>query len=254
LSAPSGAKSVSGGQLQLKNSYESIVFDLFHTIVDPEEFRPKSYGRAKSVAEALKVDLQSFTSYWSNTLALRNTDRSQTVVKLIETYLAQQGKKFDEEVVAMVDSEMGRYQDIAILNPRPDIVSALQTLARRGMKLGLLSNCDEREIRRWPDSPLAQYFHAACFSCDIGFTKPDPKAFSTVLERLGTSARKAAYVGDGGSNELEGARQAGFGLVVFMEHFVASNGLRSPDELETFRRTADIVIHRATELPNLLEY
>src|SRR5207245_415591 len=68
------AESVSGGQ-QLNHSYESIVFDLFHTIVDPEEFRPKSYRRAELAARALNVDLQSFTSYWSNTLALRNTDR-----------------------------------------------------------------------------------------------------------------------------------------------------------------------------------
>ena len=147
---------------------------------------------------------------------------------------------------------MGRYQDMAILNPRPDIVSALRNLAHRGMKLGLLSNCDEREIRRWPDSPLAQYFNVACFSCDIGFTKPNPKAFSTVLERLETSPGKAAYVGDGGSNELEAARKARFGLVVFMEGFVASNGLRTPDELETFRRTADITIRWTGELPKLL--
>ena len=246
------AESVSGGQ-QLNHSYESIVFDLFHTIVDPEEFRPTSYRRAELAARALNVDLQSFTSYWSNTLALRNTDRSQTVVKLTEVYLALHGKKFDEEAVARVDREMGRYQDIAILNPRPEIVSALQTLAQGGMKLGLLSNCDEREIRRWPDSPLDQYFNAACFSCDIGFTKPNPKAFRIVLERLGTSPRKAAYVGDGGSNELEGARQAGFGRVVFMEGFVASNGLRNPEELETFRRTADVVIRQIGELPKLLE-
>jgi hypothetical protein len=38
-----------------------------------------------------------------------------------------------------------------------------------------------------------------------------------------------------------------------MEGFVANNGLRNPDELETFRRTADIVIRRAGELPKLLE-
>ncbi|HLC11218.1 MAG TPA: HAD family hydrolase, partial [Candidatus Bathyarchaeia archaeon] len=158
-----------------------------------------------------------------------------------------------EEAVARVDKEMGRYQDMAILNPRHDIASAIQILAQRGLKLGLLSNCDEREIRRWPDSPLAQYFNATCFSCDIGFTKPHPKAFSIVLERLGTSPQEAAYVGDGGSKELEGARQAGFGLVVLMEGFVANNGLRTPDELETLRRTADIVLSQIGELPKLLE-
>ena len=160
----------------------------------------------------------------------------------------------DEEIVARVDREMGHYQDMAILNPRPEIISALQSLGRRELKIGLLSDCDERDIRRWPDSPLAKYFDATCFSCEIGFTKPDPKAFSTVLERLGTSPQKAAYVGDGGSMELEGAKQAGFGLVVFMEGFVANNGLWNPDQMETFRRTADTVIRQVDELPKLLEH
>lgn len=231
---------------------KSVVFDLFHTIVDPEDFRPKSYRRADLVAQELNVDLRSFSSYWSDSLARRNTARSQTIVKLIKDYLSLHGKKFDEEIIAKVDLEMGRYQDMAILNPRPETVSGLETLAQRGMKLGLLSNCDEREIRRWPDSPLAQYFDAVCFSCDIGFTKPSPTAFTIVLERLGTSPREAVYVGDGGSNELEGARQAGFRLVVFMEGFVANNGLRNPSEIETFRRTADMVIRQVSELPKLL--
>src|SRR3989442_8242790 len=194
------------------------------------------------------------------TLTLNTIESALTMDKLIEEFLALNGKTIDEDAVVRVDREMGRYQDMAILNPRPEIISALQTLGQRGLnlgqrglKLGLLSDCDERDIRRWPESPLAQYFDAACFSCDIGYTKPDPKAFSTVLERLGTSPQKAAYIGDGGSKELEGARQAGFGLVIFMEGFVANNGLRNPDELETFRRTADIVIRRAGELPKLLE-
>lgn len=135
----------------MRHSYESAVFDLFHTIVDPEEFRPKSYRRVEFVAQALNLDLQSFTSYWSNTLALRTIDRSQTIVKLIEAYLTLHGKRFDEEAVVRVDREMGRYQDMAILNPRPEIISALQTLGQRGLKLGLLSDCDERDIRGGPN-------------------------------------------------------------------------------------------------------
>src|SRR2546427_11470131 len=96
----------------MRHSYESAVFDLFHTIVDPEEFRPKSYRRVEFVDQALNLDLQSFTTYWSNTLALRTIVRSQTMVKLIEAYLALHGKTFDEEAVVRVDREMGRYQDM----------------------------------------------------------------------------------------------------------------------------------------------
>jgi FMN phosphatase YigB (HAD superfamily) len=119
---------------------------------------------------------------------------------------------------------------MAILNPQPNIVSTLQSLSKRGFKLGLLSNCDEREIREWSNSPLEQYFNAVCFSCDIGHTKPYPMTYATILEKLETTAEKSVYMGDGGSSELEGAKKAGFGLVVFMEGFVSTNCLRKPSE------------------------
>lgn len=233
--------------------YEAVVFDLFRTIVDPEELRPRNQLRAQLVANILNVDAQSFTSYWSDTRALRNTSRSQTIVKLIEAYVAKHGGKLDEQTLARIDYEIGRYQDMAILNPRPNIVSPLQSLSQGGLKLGPLSNCDEREIRQWSNSSLAQYFNAVCFSCDIGHTKPDLITYATILERLKTTAQKSVYVGDGGSSELEGAKKAGFGLVVFMEGFVSTNGLRKPGELEVFRRKADVTIHEVSELLNILE-
>lgn len=43
----------------------------------------------------------------------------------------------------------------------------------------------------------------------------------------GVAAGRAVFVGDGGSNELTGAKAAGFGLVVFMRGFVVRNGLRT---------------------------
>jgi putative hydrolase of the HAD superfamily len=233
--------------------YSAIVFDLFHTIVDPEDFRPKDHRRAEQVVKLLRVDAAKFSSYWSKTLSTRNTSRSVTPIHLVEQFLAKEGLTRDREVLAKIDYELGRFQDMALLNPRPDVVSALRSLRDQGLKLGLLSNCDSREARQWPNSPIAPLFHSACFSYDIGVVKPDARAYETVLERLGEIGKRSVYVGDGGSNELQGAKAAGIKLTVFMEGFVASNGLRTPDEIQRFRRVADVSIHRLEELiPRLI--
>jgi FMN phosphatase YigB (HAD superfamily) len=231
--------------------FEGVVFDLFHTIVDPEDFRPKNERPAQIASELLDVDTRSFGSYWSETRPVRNTRRSETVTKLLRDFLASQGRRADPETLARIDYEMGRYQDMAILNPRPDVLAALRTLSDLGGKVGLLSNCDEREIRQWSNSPLAACFNAVCFSCDTGHVKPEPEAYTEILDRLGVVARRSVYVGDGGSNELDGAVKAGFGLVVFMAGFVTTNGLRKPEELEVFDRTAHVSINDISELLHL---
>ena len=232
--------------------FSAVVFDLFHTIVDPEDFSPKDYRRPDIVAGLLGVDAREFSSYWSETLAVRNTSRSMTPIVLVEKFLERNGVKYDQDVMVGVDYELGRFQDTALLKPRPEIVSALRTIADRGIKMGLLTNCDEREVRQWPNSPIAQFFHAACFSFDIGVRKPELKAYQTVLASLGQESQKAVYVGDGGSNELEGANASGFKLTVFMEGFVASNGLRKPSEIQEFRKVADVSIRRLDELVSTL--
>jgi putative hydrolase of the HAD superfamily len=232
--------------------YSAVVFDLFHTIVDPEDFRPKDHHRAEQAAKLLRVDTTKFSSYWSKTLSIRNTSRSMTPIHLVEQFLAREGLTRDKELLAKVDYELGQFQDMALLNPRSEIVSALRSLRDRGLKLGLLTNCDSREARQWPNSPMAPFFHSACFSYDIGVMKPELRAYETVLERLGEIGKRTVYVGDGGSNELEGAKRAGIKLIVFMEGFVVSNGLRKPNEIEGFRRVADVTINGLEELVSRL--
>jgi len=232
--------------------YSAVVFDLFHTIVDPEDFRPKDHHRGEQVAKLLRVDVAKFSSYWSTTLSIRNTSGSMTPIHLVERFLAEEGLTRDKELLAKVGYELGRFQDMALLNPRLEVVSALRSLRDQGLKLGLLTNCDLREVWQWPNSPIAPLFHSACFSYEIGVMKPGVRAYETVLERLGEIAKSSVYVGDGGSDELEGAKAAGFKLTVFMEGFVASNRLRSPDEIQGFRREADVTIRGLEELVSLL--
>ena len=50
---------------------QAVVFDLFHTLIDPEDFRPKEYRRASVVADILGLPQDEFRVFWDSTQTTR---------------------------------------------------------------------------------------------------------------------------------------------------------------------------------------
>lgn len=223
----------------------AVVFDLFHTLVDPEDFRPPGSSRVDEVARLLGLDAGHLRASWEATREARNRGERH-FAELLSAHAYQ-----SPERLAEADRLYGRHQDAALRNPRPEVERAVAALAGGSLGLGLLSNAESRDVRAWPESPLAPHFRAAHFSCHTGQLKPEPEAYRGVLTELGVGADQAAFVGDGASDELAGARAVGFALVVFMRGFVASNGLRTPEELRTREAQADLTVDRLGDLVGL---
>jgi putative hydrolase of the HAD superfamily len=227
----------------------AIAFDLFHTLVDPEEFRPPTFRRARAVAEQLGIDPGRFERAWAAGLAARQVACRPTVLERVQEYCRTNGVAPPPTVWTEVDDLLGRYQDLAIRNPRPAVIATLDRLRRRGWTLGLISNCDEREIRALPGSELARRFDGVVLSCEVGAAKPSADAFRALIPRWGGVPLEAAiFVGDGSADEIPGAQRAGFARVLFQSGFVATNGLRSAEENERIRAAADAEIGDVAEL------
>jgi putative hydrolase of the HAD superfamily len=227
----------------MKNmSTKGIVFDLFQTLVDPEEFRPKEYRRAQAAADILGLDKVAFFAYWKETQQERMTT-SKPELQYVKDFVVNSGKTPpSSRALERADEALGCYEDLALLKPRKDVVAPIKRLASRGYRLGLLSNTYERFVREWPNSPLASSFDATAFSDEIGVMKPERKAYVVILRRLRLDAKVCAYVGDGGSQELIGAKGAGFRRVVFMKKFVSRNGMKNAEELQEIAGQADVSV------------
>lgn len=137
-------------------------------------------------------------------------------------------------------------------NSPAGVVETLRDLRDRGLRLGLLSNAHERDVRRLPESPLSQCFDATVFSCSAGVMKPNVAAYRAVLDELGVSASRAAFVGDGDSGEFGGACRAGFLMVVAVTGPALSSGFRSQEEMQEVTAEADAVTSDVAALPALL--
>lgn len=228
---------------------DTVVFDLFHTLVNPEEFLADSHRRAERIAEALELDPVEFAGYWRESCPARNSARHPSVTERVLEHCARIGSPRDPGSVESALDHAGIPDDRALARPAASVMETLRVLRERGYRLGVLSNCDAYEARGWDRSPLASIVDAAALSCDTGALKPEPEAYAGILRRLGAaSPAYAAYVGDGESGELVGARRFGFGRIVLMEGFVRGTNFPGAARLPQARQEADAVVRDLREL------
>lgn len=227
----------------------AVIFDLFHTLVSPEDMWPAGFNRERAAAGALGIDPVLFEAFWRNTGRSRYTGAS--VARLLESAADVQGAVVTEGALEAALELYGRYHDLALASPRPEVTAGLAALRDAGHSLALLSNADDREVARWSESPLARLISTACFSFQIGVAKPDPGAYTTVLSRLDASARSIVYVGDGGSSEFEGARRAGIQTIVCVTGFGTPGGLRTLQAIEEASHIAD---HTVSSVADVASY
>ncbi|MDY6845011.1 MAG: HAD family hydrolase, partial [Thermodesulfobacteriota bacterium] len=120
-------------------------------------------------------------------------------------------------------------------------LSELKTL---GKKIGLISNADESEIAAWDRSPIAHLFDSTIFSCRVGCAKPEPGIYRLCMQELGVTSHQCLFVGDGGSHELEGAKDLQI-TTVMMTGIISELW---PDRIDERRLYADYVIDQLSEL------
>ena len=96
--------------------------------------------------------------------------------------------------------------------PVEGVVEACRRLARRGLRLAVVSNWDVGLHDHLDALDLDGLFAAVVTSAEAGAPKPNPAVFVLALERLGVPPERAVHVGDSAADE-EGARAAGMRFV-----------------------------------------
>lgn len=91
-----------------------------------------------------------------------------------------------------------------------DVRPALDALASRGLRLGIVSNWDERLRVLLQRLRLHTCFETMVISCEVGFPKPSPAIFAHAAVKLGLPPPAILHVGDSLELDVRGARAAGF--------------------------------------------
>jgi 2-haloacid dehalogenase len=109
----------------------------------------------------------------------------------------------------------------------PESVAVLEALAARGVPLYALTNWSHETFHHararfgW-----LEHFRDIVVSGNVGITKPDPRIFRLMLERIGVEPAAVAFIDDVAEN-VEGARSVGMRAV----HFTSPAALRASPAL-----------------------
>ena len=95
-----------------------------------------------------------------------------------------------------------------------DVVPTLKALAARGLKLGVISNWDERLRPLLKRLKLAGYFEVIVVSREVGAAKPSPAIFEHAVRSLRLPPGAVLHVGDSVSMDVRGARAAGLPVLL----------------------------------------
>jgi putative hydrolase of the HAD superfamily len=221
----------------------AIIFDLFHTLISvkTDGFSAPSTAAILGIPEARWNTLIFEQS--EDRLCGRMTDPIQIIGQLAEIA----GVEVPPEKIARAARTRQMRFEASLEAVQTHVLETLDRIRQAGALTALCSNADCLERKGWDKSPLKGRFDATVFSCDVGCMKPQKEIYQICLDRLEVRADETLFVGDGGSNELTGAKAVGIKTVLTTE--IISR--RWPEVVAQRKQDADYVI---TNVEQILEY
>jgi len=222
-------------------SKKAVIFDLFHTLTAIET----TWGNGlPPTHEMLGVSKEAWSFQLFQNSRERLTGKTTDPSKIVsEIAWAIDPSISPEKIEAAVENRKKRFS--AALTDIPDeTINVLKRLKAMKKKIGLISNADVMEVAAWSQSPLMPLFDSTVLSCFAGCAKPEKEIYQISLQQMKVAPEESIFVGDGGSNELEGAKNLGITAVMI------AGIVRKiyPETIEERMRQADFVIEYLCEL------
>jgi putative hydrolase of the HAD superfamily len=184
----------------------AVLFDLFGTLV-PGGTRAARDAVVRAAARDLGVDENQFADAFRNTFDDRVHGRLGDVEATLGVLASRLQAGYSQEAVKRA---AGRRLDFTReLLAASWALEVLDDLRSAGFAIGVVSDCSAETPTLWADCALSSRVDAVAFSCVLGIRKPDPRIYLAATGQLGADPEDCIFIGDGGSNELSGARRLG---------------------------------------------
>lgn len=235
---------------------QAIVFDYGNTLV---EFGKRQIGACDmAIADVLErlfgpVDREALRAvrdrdrmapYAGDPPTYRENDLRTITPNMVRALYRREA--FEAEIAEIIRVRLETF--VGATEATVEVIGLLQRLhARR--RLGVLSNYPDGDaIRRsLRKTGLARHLDAVVVSGDIGFAKPHPLPFETILHELVLPPEQVLFVGDNWLADIQGAKRAGMPVVHTVQWTPYEVFDRNPADLDP-----DAVIAKLEELEMLL--
>lgn len=224
------AVSLSAGKIR------AVTFDVGHTLIEPRESVGEVYAEAAArhgCANPSRVELeQRFQTALRKAGSAVNTrdDWARIVDDTFAGLVAQPPSEtfFPELFERFAQPSAWRIYD--------DVWPALDELSLRGVRLGVISNWDNRLRALLAALELASRFEVIVISCEQGCAKPARAMFESAARQFSLPPDEMLHVGDNWEADVQGARAAGFHSIQ-----IARGSPAGPDRAPTLRALAGFI-------------
>lgn len=184
---------------------KAVIFDLFETLIT--EWGHEKYTKNEMCFD-IGIERGKFDIYWDE----NQEDRGLGNISFIDSlrFVCDKcGKNVDDFILSQMADKRIKTKSLCFEYVNPDVYQLLEELKAKGLRLAIISNCSSEEVRVIKQSRLYKYFDQVMLSYEIKMLKPDIRIYKETADLLGVAVNECIFAGDGGSDELEGAKRAG---------------------------------------------
>lgn len=187
-----------------------IVFlDVGGTLIRPEPSVGAIYASV-AARHGVKADgsmlEQRFRTLWKEEKKRRRPINEAWWKELVPRVM--DGLSFKDSEVFFRDL-YAEFENPAVWHVFPDVRATLTELKKKGLRLAVASNWDDRLPKLLNELNLTPYFEKQFISFQTGFLKPDPNFFHHALKEMNGHALEALHVGDDEEEDVLCAEKAG---------------------------------------------
>ena len=185
--------------------YKAVIFDLFETLIT--EWGHKKYTKNELCAD-LNIDRDNFDTYWNEKASAQYLG-TITFQESLQYVCEKCRQTITPAQIETITAKRIQTKSDCFNYILPEVFALLEQIKTMGLKTAIVSNCSSEEVEVLKESKLCNYFDEIILSYEVGMKKPDICIYEEAAKRLGTLTEECLFVGDGGSNELFGAENAG---------------------------------------------
>jgi len=195
----------------MKTSLRAIFFDIGGTLIHPWPSVGEIYA-STARRHGLNVTAgQIENAFRESWVALK---RPGMTVSRKEWWRALVFRTLGQENEACFEELYERFGHAAAWRVYPDVEDTLRDVRARGLRVGAISNWDERLRPLLGELGLVARFDSITVSCEVGAEKPVATVFQAALRAAGVAAVEAIHIGDSHEEDVRGGQAAGLRAVL----------------------------------------
>ncbi len=179
-----------------------IVFDLWRTLI-PATI---DFVHLISLLKKEGIEKEDFIERYEKATQLKKYKNFEELRKdFFSAFKEESNSDLEQELYEIYSN---RFDKIHFFS---DVISVLEKLKKQKYKIALLSNTESlmaKEIEK--KLKFKNYFDYLAYSFEIGFIKPDKRAFSVIVKKFKVKPKEVLMVGDSLRCDVAGAITVGF--------------------------------------------